>query len=258
MVPSDVTVAGTRSCLSGALLLLAGCTAPEPATPDPFRASGELIALSGGDGGAAHACITCHGIRGEGDGAGTPRLAGLDPGFLHRQLDDYASGRRQNESMRAVALRLSGEDRALVSLYYARLGPEWRATGDGNAAGAHLYQYGDPARGLQPCAVCHGVHGEGVGPANPPLAGQPAAYVAAQLDAWRGGRRHNDPGGDMLAISRSLTPAEIQALAAHIAAFAGPDRREYPAASLPAHHADPRNDVSAPHPHAPGPAAPAG
>src|SRR3546814_5826357 len=75
-----------------------GCDAPS--YRDPFRATGETIAMSGGNGGAAAACFTCHGLEGEGDGEVSPRLAGLDPGYLHRQLDDYANGRREHEAMR--------------------------------------------------------------------------------------------------------------------------------------------------------------
>src|SRR3546814_12851484 len=64
----------------------------------------------------------------EGDGEVSPRLAGLDPGYLHRQLDDYANGRREHEAMRTIALRLPEEDRRKVSAFYASLpapaGPE--------------------------------------------------------------------------------------------------------------------------------------
>ena len=34
--------------------------------PDPFEASGELIAFSGGVAGSQAACVTCHGTRGQG------------------------------------------------------------------------------------------------------------------------------------------------------------------------------------------------
>jgi cytochrome c553 len=92
-----------------------------PAYRDPFRATGETIAMSGGDGGAKAACFTCHGLKGEGDGKDSPRLAGLDRGYLHRQIDDYANGRREHPAMRAIALRLSDRDRAKVSVFYAAL-----------------------------------------------------------------------------------------------------------------------------------------
>lgn len=200
----------------------AACNAPA-APPDLFTASGEVIALGGGDGGVAHACFSCHGMDGGGDSGLSPRLAGLDAGYLHRQLDDYASGRRDHKEMATIARRMAPEARARVSAYYAALPVPARVAGERNAVGARLYVQGDPARGLPACAACHSAQGEGLGPGNPPLAGQPAAYLAAQLDAWRGGRRYNDPLGAMREISRRLTDDEVRAVAAHAASLpAGP------------------------------------
>ncbi|MYL99225.1 c-type cytochrome [Novosphingobium sp. FGD1] len=197
---------------------LAGCGA-EGGNP-AFRASGEVIALSGGDGGAANACATCHGLRGEGDGRLVPRLAGLDAGYLHRQLDDYHNGRREHVEMRAIVRRLSGEDRAKVSAYYAGL----PATGASFVRSSKLYE--------ERCASCHGANGEGGGAANPPLAGQSPVYIAAQLKAWRAGKRRGDGMGVMLAISRSLSPEEINLLASHAEAVSPQPRRpSAPAAS---------------------------
>ncbi|WP_162130143.1 c-type cytochrome [Novosphingobium sp. AP12] len=190
---------------------LASCGA-EGGNP-AFRASGEVIAFSGGEGGASHACATCHGLKGEGDGRLTPRLAGLDDGYLHRQMDDYANGRRQNPAMRAVVRRLSGEDRAKVAAYYAALPP----TGTALAGISPLYR--------ERCSGCHGAAGEGRDAANPRLAGQSPAYIAAQLEAWRSGKRRGDGMGEMLAISRALTPAEVDLLASHAEAALQPARR---------------------------------
>src|SRR3546814_19410514 len=96
-----------------------GCDAPS--YRDPFRATGETIAMSGGNGGAAAACFPCHGLEGEGDGEVSPRLAGLDPGYLHRQLDHYANGRREHEELRPVSLRLPDEGQGNVSAFSASI-----------------------------------------------------------------------------------------------------------------------------------------
>jgi len=194
--------------------ILAGCGEARGGNP-AFTASGEVIALSGGDGGPTHACATCHGLKGEGDGRLVPRLAGLDAGYLHRQLDDYVNGRREHAEMRAIVRRLDPEDRARVSAYYAGLA----ATAMALPQVSELYR--------AECAACHGTRGEGSGPGNPPLAGQPADYVEAQLYAWRAGKRRGDGMGEMLAVSRALVPAEIRALAD----LHRPDRAEAPAAS---------------------------
>ena len=207
---------------------------------------------------AFYACIACHGVDGRGNGAGAPRLAGLDRGYMAAQLEAYASGRRRHPEMELIARKLGSAQWDAVSAYYAALpfGPATAAAPAPvpvDAAAAALYRQGDPARGLAACATCHGDRGQGVGPANPPLAGQPAAYLAHQMAQWRASARRNDPEGVMRRISRALSPDESAALAAYAAGLpGGPPYPESPAASRAAHRADPRNDASAPPPHAAG------
>lgn len=169
--------------------------------------------MGGGRGGVTHACATCHGIRGEGDGILVPRLAGLDAGYLHRQLDDYANGRREHVEMRTIARKLTGADRAKVSAYYAALAPVAATLPHVSA----LYT----AR----CASCHGNRGQGNGPANPPLAGLSADYVEAQLLAWRVGKRRGEGGDVMLKAARELSPEQIRPLADLAAAHSLPPHR---------------------------------
>lgn len=251
MIRSAVGAMGRWRTALSALALLGACSAPQRQSPDPFTATGELIALSGGHGGAVSACFTCHGLDGAGNGAGAPRLAGLDIGYLSRQLDDYAIGRRQHPEMQFIARRLGARERQAVAAFYAGMAPA--AAGSGAPPPPHpLFHGGDPARGLPPCAACHGPAGEGNGPGFPPLAGQPAAYLAAQLENWRAGRRRNDPLDLMQRISRRLTPDEIRSVAAYASALrpAAP-RRESPEAFPAARRDGSRNDASAPPPREP-------
>lgn len=232
---------------------LSGCMAASTESTDRFAATGELIALSGAEAGAGNACIGCHGTKGEGDGGFTPRLAGLDAGYLERQMIAYADGRREHAQMGYIARKLAPAERRAVSAHYAAMpfAPEPAVARVGTDI-ARLYDRGDRARGLASCASCHGARGEGVGAANPALAGQPAGYLAAQLDHWRHSRRRNDPGDVMLAIAQRLTPAESAALAAYGSALpGGPPSREYPAASRAGHRDDPRNGASGPPLHVP-------
>src|SRR3546814_1970491 len=114
-----------------------------------FKRTGHLIALSGGDAGAPNACFACHGLSGEGNGAGAPRLAGLDMGYMARQLEGYAAGLRLHPEMEAIARRLSAADRMAVSGYYSEMPLDAPA-----AATAHaippIYVKGDPSRGHLP------------------------------------------------------------------------------------------------------------
>lgn len=219
--------------------LLSGACGNSGTGSDPFSATGEVIAYSGGSGGAVNACVTCHGLKGEGDGNLTPRLAGLDRGYLVRQLDSYAEGRRTHSRMAEVARRLSPAQRQLVAAYYNNV-PADAACG-GSILASRLHEMGDPRRGIPACASCHGADGQG-NAGNPPLAGQPEPYLVRQLRDWRDGNRYGDPRGDMTRISKALTPAELAAWTGD----AGPPRDgigrpEPPAECPPPRRGDPRN-----------------
>lgn len=234
-----------------AATLLAGCAAADTTSLDRFAENGRVIALSGAHAGAANACFTCHGLDGRGNGAGTPRLAALDVGYMERQLDAYADGRRYHPQMGWIAQQLSADERKAVSTFYAGLPFQPRTTAP--AERLALYHQGDPKRGIIACAACHGEKGQGLGAGNPPLAGQPATYLAEQLRLWRIAKRRNDPGDVMLRISQLLTPAEAAALSAYSAALPGGDRpsQALREASPRARRADPRNDASTPPLHVP-------
>ena len=65
--------------------------------------------------------------------------------------------------------------------------------------------------------ACHGPAGTGNGPAVfPRLGGQHSDYSAAQLDAFREGRRSNDPKRMMRDVAARMTPDEIQAVSEYL------------------------------------------
>lgn len=225
-------------------MLLAACSGPQP-RQDRFEATGELIVLGGGDAGARAACVTCHGLQGEGDGNLSPRLAGLNAGYIARQMEHFASGQRRHPQMTWIAARLDWPARQKVAHYYAQLpGPESAAStpeGD-HCAAAELYHQGDARRGLPSCASCHGDAGAGQGEGNPPLAAQPAVYLEAQLKAWESGERYGDR--DMLRISRLLTEEEMARLAGYSSALPGAIGYPEPPAACPrTRRPDPRSDA---------------
>ena len=190
--------------------------------------------MSGAGAGAANACFTCHGLDGRGNGAGSPRLAGLDAGYLERQLIAYADGRRQHASDGLDRPSSSTPDeRRAVADYYAAL-PFEPASARSAAHVATLSPRRSRRAASRPARPAMASRAKAIGPANPPLAGQPAAYLAEQLELWRLGKRRNDPGGVMLRISQLLTPCGERALADYAAASvrcALPvrDIREHPA-----------------------------
>ncbi|MGN3975444.1 c-type cytochrome [Tsuneonella sp. SYSU-LHT278] len=201
------------------------------AVADPFDDTGELLALSGGDAGAAAACHTCHGLDGGGDRRLVPRIAGLDQGYLVRQLGFFADGQRRHPQMSWLAGRLDPQERLAVAAHYSAMPTPADPDADGSPRPcisplvSDLYHRGVPERGLRACASCHGEDGAGDGPGNPPLAGQPAPYLARQLRDWREGKRYGDALGVMHAAASKLREDEISPLADYIAHGPEPSRR---------------------------------
>lgn len=204
--------------LSAGLLgfsLIAGCHPATNITEARLTETGELVALSGGGGGAPAACFTCHGLEGQGDGDAVPRLAGLDEGYLFKQMQDYASGMRPDDVMGRIAGRLTDDQRRAVAAHYAGMPVQARPSSTQGVP--TLWSQGDPARGVTACAVCHGPSGLGGGPGNPAVAGQPAAYTLEQLRRWKKTDRRNDPRGVMTAAVAPLSDAEMAEIAAWLA-----------------------------------------
>lgn len=204
------------------ILALLALLAPLVAGATDAATSAAKIVKQGNGKGAAP-CMACHGVDGGGmEATGYPRLAGLDAGYLQRQLDDFANGTRANPVMQPNASALSEDERAALAKYYsamplpARLAKPVAAKPD--AAGERLATRGDWSRELPGCVQCHAPGGVGVGANFPPLAGQPAAYIEAQLHAWQQGTRHNDPLALMQHVAKQLTPQEIEAVAGWFAA----------------------------------------
>lgn len=87
-----------------------------------------------------------------------------------------------------------------------------------------LAAYGDAAaqdvaagrRKAVACQACHGLDGIAKLPDAPHLAGQPAAYLARELNAYRSGARRNEV---MSVAAKALSDQEIRDLAAYYAAI---------------------------------------
>lgn len=174
---------------------------------------GETIAMQG-NGQGAIACMSCHGVDGMGNAAaGFPRLAGLPAGYLSKQLHDYREGTRQSPVMQPFAKALSEDDMRAVSAYYASLEglnlPTAYVAADPTDEAEWLAKRGDWDNIIPACNQCHGPNGQGVGESFPPLAGQHASYLKAQLNAWRNGTRRNDPNDLMKGVAERLSEEQI-------------------------------------------------
>ncbi len=193
------------------MALSTACTDRMASSDDRWSAGGELIAVSGGEGGARYACASCHGARGEGNGFDAPRLAGLPAGYLQKQMEDYAAGLRAHEVMRDAARFLDSHERVRVANFYAALPPRSLPPATDEAIAAAT-----PGLYAGACRQCHGVEGVGTD-SGPPLNAQPALYLTQQLQDWQLSRRRNDGNHEMLRVAQRLKPAEVRQLSLYLA-----------------------------------------
>lgn len=156
-------------------------------------------------------CLLCHGSQANGNyGIRAPKLSGMEPWYLARQLENFATGTRgvaaedgSGHEMGPVGLRLKNEgaiDAAVQfigSLESKRPAPT--VTGD-VAHGRELYRN---------CVSCHGAKGEGNASLNSPaLAARSDWYLVTQLSNFQKGLRGADErdtyGAQMRAIVATL------------------------------------------------------
>lgn len=214
----DTSANVQRRAMRALLLFLGLCSAG--ATLSARAADPATLALKGSNGMAP--CASCHGQDGAGQAA-FPRLAGLDAAYLQRQLDSFANGSRVNPVMQPVAKALSVPDRAAVAAYYAALPlpaslvTRAPAPATDRSPGARLAREGAWQKGVPACEQCHARGGVGVGSTFPPITGQPAGYLSAQLNAWKTGTRKTDPLQLMQAVSKKLSAEEIAAVSEWLA-----------------------------------------
>ena len=193
----------------------AGCAiAQDAAKPDTAK----------GQGVASQVCAACHSADGNSAAAANPKLAGQGYDYLHKQLQNFKpqggkKAERENAVMAGMVTNLSAADMKNLAAYYAgqKLKPAKATDKELAALGQKIYRGGNAASGVPACAGCHGPTGAGIPAQYPRIAGQFAEYVEAQLRAFRGGRRANDPNGMMRGVAVRMNDREIQAVAEYVA-----------------------------------------
>lgn len=156
-------------------------------------------------------CTVCHGAHGNGNYAiRAPKIAGMEPWYLRRQLEAFRSGQRglhpgdaAGREMQPIGVRLSGAAEIDKVLTYV-------ATFQSKAPPATIT--GDISRGRQlfeSCAACHGERGQGNETLGAPaLANRTDWYLLTQLANYANGIRgtHTDDtyGAQMRAAVTAL------------------------------------------------------
>ena len=171
------------------------------------------------------ACTSCHGKEGRATPDGYfPRIAGKPAGYLYNQLLNFRDGRRSYPQMGYLIEHLTDDYLREIAGHFARLEVPYAPPPPPQAArhaleqGRVLVQQGDAARKLPACVQCHGPAMTGVQPAIPGLLGLPRDYLNSQLGAWKTGQRRAQAPDCMAAIARQLSPEEVSAVSAWLAA----------------------------------------
>ena len=218
--------AALRFCVAVALLVGGACAAAEPPRPPDPMAKRVL------------ACTGCHGREGRATPEGYfPRIAGKPAGYLFNQLVNFRDGRRQYPLMVYLVEHMTDEYLHDMARYFAALDlpyPQPQPSGlpPQRASRAEtLVRKGDAARNLPACVACHGQNLSGIEPNVPGLLGLSRDYLYGQLGFWKNGERRAHAPDCMAKIASQLTPDEVGAVSAWLAAQAVPAGAK-PAAAL--------------------------
>jgi cytochrome c553 len=161
----------------------------------------------------AEVCFACHGPGGNSPAPDIPSIAGQPALYTFFALQAIRDGRRASPVMAPVVKGLTDADLQALAAFFAEQRPQpplFAVSPERVAAGRAKV---DASR----CAGCHGARFEGQDQI-PRLAGQPPAYLARQMRAFRGGTRA-DEDGTMTSLMRPLSDAEIEGLADYLASL---------------------------------------
>lgn len=178
-------------------------------------------------------CAGCHGLDGAGAPSGAfPNLTGLTARYIAASLRAYRDEARHSGLMQVQSYDLSDEQVDALAAYFEaqpdRPAPLVAASEPDEAAveaGRAIALEGWPANEVSACTSCHGLleatptKRDDTLRYAPHLAGQHAAYLRSQLNAWkergRGGAFEETP--QYLTAHRRLSAEQIDAVAAYYA-----------------------------------------
>jgi cytochrome c553 len=197
--------------LAGALLLGLGLDSAQAEDIDAFsRAAAKRVAIG--------TCAACHGPQGHSFSAKFPVLADQHANYLVSQLQAFKSQTRGDPDalgyMWGMAAPLDDSLISGLADYYSHQSALPGPAGDPRliARGKTLYQDGDSAEGIPPCAVCHGPTAAGTD-TYPRLAGQHVQYLMKQLRSFQNNMRNV---AVMHGVATGLKRADMEAVASYL------------------------------------------
>ncbi len=168
-------------------------------------------------------CQGCHGPDGNSLGPLWPNLASQHAPYIVKQINNFQSGERKDDTMSSMVIGLSQTDAVDIASYFSaqKVQPLPLELDEPDiAAGKLIYKGGNQYTGLPACASCHGPNGVGNAPAVfPRVAGQKLDYLVKTISDFRAGTRANDPNAIMRNIVERMTDNEIRAVATYISSM---------------------------------------
>ncbi len=162
-------------------------------------------------------CAACHMADGNSAAPSFPKIAGQQPGYIAKQLADFKSGARLDDTMKGMVAALSEQDMLDLDAYYSDQTQSPGEISQDQAelalAGEMVYRGGLAEFSVTACMACHGPDGKGLQPNFPRLSGQHASYIEKQLLAFKDGSRSNSM---MNGIAFPLSAEQIKNLSVYI------------------------------------------
>jgi cytochrome c553 len=159
----------------------------------------------------AQLCAACHGPEGNSERAIYPSLAAQPPLYVYYQLLQFREGRRKDDSMSAIAARMSDEDMKDIAAYY----DVQAARAPDKALEPAQIETGKAIAARNYCGSCHMPSYAGQKHI-PRLAGQHYEYLVKELRGFKTGARP-DIDGSMASAAQPLADKDITDMAAYLA-----------------------------------------
>lgn len=168
-------------------------------------------------------CAACHGLDGISHMPKFPKLAGQNPAYIVKQLEDFLHGRRANDGgqMATAATEITDDERLEVARYFSELPPAPQVAEPDSLAvrGRELFEKPGLIADIPACIACHSstaLSDKSSEPAVPVLRGQHRSYTAKQLHDFKSGHRANDTDGIMRRLAGHLSDEDIEALSSFL------------------------------------------
>lgn len=162
----------------------------------------------------AQVCSGCHGENGVPIDKSIPVIWGQRREYILKQLLDFKTGHRKNETMAGIVESLTKADMEALATYFSE--QKWPKLEQPPAPADVAHQAQEVFSAMN-CRGCHQDHFQG-DYVRPSLRGQQEDYLLKTMTDFHTGERNNYPG--MVALMKVLNEDQLKPVAAYLAGLA--------------------------------------